>query len=519
MPGDTAADTAADSGETADTDDTDDSGSDTAPDTGPVDADGDGVSAATDCDDTDGSVFPGAPEACNGVDDDCDGTVDIGASDAPTWHADRDADGFGDPATATAACAAPLDHVADAGDCDDTRAAVSPAAAEVCNGADDDCDGLTDGADDTVSGAPTWYPDADADGFGPDAAATAACEAPAGHVAYAGDCDDTSAAYRPGAPEACDEAVDYNCDGSVGYADDDADGVPACEDCDDADATVLPGGVELCDGRDDDCDGTVDEDDAADAPTWYVDLDADGWGSSDATLRACAVPLGYDDDAEDCDDADASVRPDAPEVWYDGVDQDCDGADDDRDGDGFPTAADCDDTDASAFPGAPEVDLDGLDQDCDGWDGGADTDVDGLADSAEAGAGTDPFDADTDDDGLLDGEELTLGADPTRADTDGDGLLDGDEAAEGADPTLADTDADGWADGDEVAGYTDPADPADHPYTGGWAMGACRDSVVPTGTSVGDISPDFVLLDQFGDNVSLHDFCDRTILLDFTEFW
>ncbi len=39
------------------------------------DADDDGINACDDCDDTDAGVFPGAPERCNGVDDDCDGDL------------------------------------------------------------------------------------------------------------------------------------------------------------------------------------------------------------------------------------------------------------------------------------------------------------------------------------------------------------------------------------------------------------------------------------------------------------
>ena len=67
-----------------------DTGSD--PDPASVDADGDGVLSDTDCDDTRAWVFPGAPEACDGLDTDCDpstgedGTVlleEIGGFDSP----------------------------------------------------------------------------------------------------------------------------------------------------------------------------------------------------------------------------------------------------------------------------------------------------------------------------------------------------------------------------------------------------------------------------------------------------
>src|SRR5690606_41088735 len=43
---------------------------------GQSDLDGDGFVRAEDCNDLDGSVFPGAPEICNGGDDNCNGAID-----------------------------------------------------------------------------------------------------------------------------------------------------------------------------------------------------------------------------------------------------------------------------------------------------------------------------------------------------------------------------------------------------------------------------------------------------------
>lgn len=50
-----------------------------------------------DCDDDTYAIFPGAEESCIDADDDCDGQTDEDdASDASTWYADSDGDGFGD---------------------------------------------------------------------------------------------------------------------------------------------------------------------------------------------------------------------------------------------------------------------------------------------------------------------------------------------------------------------------------------------------------------------------------------
>ncbi len=263
-------------------------------------------------------------------------------------------------------------------DCDDGDAAVHPGATEVCNDVDDDCDG---GIDVGATDATTFYGDGDGDGHGDDAQAVAACEAPAGTVATGGDCDDADAAWHPGAEESdCTDPNDYNCDGSIGYADEDGDGWAACEECDDLDLAVNPDAVETCNELDDDCDAAIDEAGASGEATWYADADGDGFGDPATTVAACGAPAGFVADATDCDDTDATLHPDT--VWYRDVD---------ADGHGGTlstltqcaapagyarTDDDCDDYDATVSPSAAEV--------CDAAD--VDEDCDTVADDADASA-------------------------------------------------------------------------------------------------------------------------------------
>ena len=98
------------------------------------------------------------------MDNDCDGTIDVGAIDATTWYEDGDGDGYGDPSSTTEACDQPDGYVANDDDCDDDDGAINPDADEVCDNEDNDCDGTVD-EDDAVD-ATTWYEDGDGDGYG-----------------------------------------------------------------------------------------------------------------------------------------------------------------------------------------------------------------------------------------------------------------------------------------------------------------------------------------------------------------
>lgn len=115
------------------------------------DADGDGESSDTDCDDTDSSAYTGNTETCDGVDNDCDGTVDENdASDVSTWYYDGDSDSYGKSSVSTESCNQPTNFVSNHTDCDDSNANINPNAQEIFNNQDDDCDGSTDN-DITVS--------------------------------------------------------------------------------------------------------------------------------------------------------------------------------------------------------------------------------------------------------------------------------------------------------------------------------------------------------------------------------
>ncbi|HNH47912.1 MAG TPA: putative metal-binding motif-containing protein, partial [Myxococcota bacterium] len=286
-----------------------------------------GDAAGEDCDDTNAAVNPGESEVpYDGLDNDCDpGTLDD----------DLDQDGF-----------------VIAQDCDDTNPEINPNMVEICDGIDQDCDGeVDDGA------GQLWYLDTDGDGYGNSDAAVLSCETPAGYVAAEGDCNDADPLYNPGADESnCDDPNDYNCDGSVGFADADADGFSACTECDDTNAEVNPSAAEICDGLDNDCDGSVDVG-AVDASTWYTDADADGYGDDTTAQQACEAPAGTAAAGGDCKDTDALYHPNAAEDCADPNDYNCDGAVGfaDGDGDGFAACEECDDADAAVNPSAVEV--------------------------------------------------------------------------------------------------------------------------------------------------------------------
>lgn len=109
---------------------------------GPLDNDSDGYASDVDCNDANAAINPGKAELCDGIDQNCNTLVDEEATDALTWYADSDGDGYGNLSSVIEACEKPANASADGTDCDDAQATVNPAQSEVCGDTyDNNCDG------------------------------------------------------------------------------------------------------------------------------------------------------------------------------------------------------------------------------------------------------------------------------------------------------------------------------------------------------------------------------------------
>lgn len=302
-----------------------------------------------DCDDTNPAIHPDHEEVCDGVDNDCDLTVDEGFY----WVPDADNDGWGSlTASSVYACVQPIGHVQQVGDCDDADANIFPGAFEACDGLDNDCNG-------TVDDSYYWYVDADGDGYGDENTRQVSCTPLPGGSQLGGDCDDTNpsltAMFTPcndgdpstindvmngaclciGTPNSnCPPGEIEDCNGNCAPIEWIGDGT-----CDDGSFEWEGNAIffncaefgfdggdcancvsEVCDGMDNDCDGQVDEN-----FIWYVDADGDGYGDPATEAVICSDPgIGFTQAGDDCDDTNVAIHPGATEVC-DGLDNNCDG--------------------------------------------------------------------------------------------------------------------------------------------------------------------------------------------------
>lgn len=166
-------------------------------------------SVLIDCDDNDPNSLPGEAETLNGIDDDCDGRVDNG-----TVAYDDDGDGF---------CEAPpcVNVSSTQPDCDDDNYAVNPAASEICgDGLDNNCNNTQN--EQNAIGCTMFYYDNDGDTYG--ITGTTQCWCDQGQAPYTGttstDCYDSNASVHPNQQQYFsyhrgDGSFDYNCNNAM----------------------------------------------------------------------------------------------------------------------------------------------------------------------------------------------------------------------------------------------------------------------------------------------------------------
>ena len=292
------------------------------------DSDGDGFGNIDDCGPDDPTTFPGAPEICDGKDNDCNNLIDDeGAIGCTNYYADVDKDSYGASKVIPKCLCQPDEDtfytVQNGDDCNDLSAIAYPGATEVCNAQDDDCDGEVD----EVADLPTCPI---TNGFGTCIGqqtclkGVLVCD---GQTPLPEECN--------GVDDDCNGVADDGMDDTDGDLiadcvdeDDDNDGTKDVLDCQPLNPQIHMDAQETCNGIDENCNGIDDDEDAVGCTWYYQDADQDGFGADAAEKRCfCSPqPLIYYTalDGGDCDDITGAANP-LGEETCNGLDDNCNG--------------------------------------------------------------------------------------------------------------------------------------------------------------------------------------------------
>ncbi len=190
------------------------------------DSDSDGYNEDVDCDDSNSAVYPSAPEICDGLDNNCDGVV-------PNNERDGDSDRY---------------RVCD-GDCDDNNNLIYPLASEICDGLDNNCDGVV----------PNNERDIDSDGY-------KVCDGDCNDSSSA--VNPSVSDICDGVDNDCDGSTDEglirSCGTNVGIC---TKGIEKCVNGVWGNCNGVQPQKEVCDGLDNDCNGIIDEGCSCDSGT------------------------------------------------------------------------------------------------------------------------------------------------------------------------------------------------------------------------------------------------------------
>ncbi len=281
-----------------------------------------------DCNDLEATAYGGPsphPEACDGIDNDCNGNTDEGENvpGCTSYYYDDDGDGYGDSIAPQVKCLCDPGHVPKytalvATDCVDTNASIHPTAADgagsgsalACNSVDDDCDGLTD--------EDATYLDLGVSRSFGDPCGTGAC---AGGT------------------------VDCAADGSALFCTTDP----------------INSSNEVCDGVDNDCDSQTDAEDAADVVTFDGQNCENQTGLCSGSTKPATLCV------EGLWQACTSFEYTAHDGRYEGVESSCDFEDNDCNGiddDFFPVDDPCATNPSFCSNGIFDCKADGSDVEC-----------------------------------------------------------------------------------------------------------------------------------------------------------